>query len=175
MQNRFHALPVTRDRYNSVLISATFSWRKICTAMMLWTMLTYVTKHLPVRQHDDITNLLHNMATLRCSWVKVGLLFQPYRTKPLTSSYSKRKYSKIISYIFSLLSYIYGNSTSGAAEDNSYVRILLGARIFIPVFSLLSLFWKNKIGLWDNHAVCLSITLPPRTNVGMYIMVLEPI
>jgi hypothetical protein len=161
MQNRFHALPITRDRYNSVLISATFSWRKICTALIQWTMLSYVTKHLPVRQHDDIANLLHNMATFHCSWIKVGLLFNPYRTKPLTSSYSKRKYSKIISYIFSFLSYIYGDSINGAAEDNSYVRILLWASIFIPVFSLLSLFWKNKIGLLDNYAVCLWNTFPP--------------
>jgi hypothetical protein len=27
----------------------------------------------------------------------------------------------------------------------------------LPVFSLLSLFWKNKEGLWDHVAVCVCV------------------
>jgi hypothetical protein len=72
------------------------------------------------------------MATLYCNWVKVDLFIQPYRTKQV----NKRKCSKS-SDIFSFLSYICGDSSSYAAVDNSYARILPGATIFIPVFSSL--------------------------------------
>jgi hypothetical protein len=34
--------------------------------------------------------------------------------------------------------------------------------VFIFLFSLLSLFWKNKVGLWDHFAVCVCVCVSPR-------------
>jgi hypothetical protein len=30
----------------------------------------------------------------------------------------------------------------------------------LSIFSLLSLFWKNRVGLWDHVAVCVSVYPP---------------
>jgi hypothetical protein len=59
--------------------------------------------------------------------------------------------------------------------------------LFLLFFSLLSLFWKNKVILWDNVVcVCVRLCIPPPPinlrmpelifmKLGVYIMESEPI
>jgi hypothetical protein len=47
--------------------------------------------------------------------------------------------------------------TSNGLHDVISQKIVL----FTPIFSLLSLFWKNRVHLWDHVAVCVCLCIPP--------------
>jgi hypothetical protein len=74
-------LPITRYWYNSVPISSTFSWRQVCTALMLWTY------EEPVRPAVAgwYNTLASQHSSCHCRWVKDRSLVPaiPHKTSHL--------------------------------------------------------------------------------------------